>query len=137
MYSTAHTNETKNNTFKFPVISSITNGNKIHLRYSDDDTKGHFDIPKVIINGGRYPYPYNDYKGKYGMTQNLFAIPITSKKHGDDIVKAINSEEFHTILKATKWNTFSIDYKLFNHFKSDFYKPFLKQGRKTRKHRHY
>jgi hypothetical protein len=143
MYSTSHTNEIKKNTFKFPVISSITNGNKIHLRYSDCTNKGHFDIPKVIINGGRYPYPYNDYKGKYGMTQNLFAIPITSKKQGDDIVKAINSEEFISILKATKWNTFAIDYKLFKHFKSDFYKRFLhnsvsKKSKKTRKmHSHY
>jgi hypothetical protein len=132
-YSTTHTKEAKNNSFKYPVISSITNGNTLHLRYTDSKQKGHFNIPKVIINGGRYPYPFNDYDGKYAMTQNLFAIPITSKKQGDDIVKAINTHEFNTILQATKWSTFAIDYKLFTHFKSDFYKSFLKKGRKTRK----
>jgi len=131
-YSTAHTKETKNNNFKYPVISSITNGDTLHLRYTDSNKKGHFNIPKVIINGGRYPYPFNDYAGKYAMTQNLFAIPITSKTQGDAIVKAINSEEFNTILQATKWSTFAIDYKLFTHFKSDFYKPFLKTRNLTR-----
>jgi len=132
-YSTSHTKETKNNSFKYPVISSITNGNTLHLRYTNSKQKGHFNIPKVIINGGRYPYPFNDYDGKYAMTQNLFALPITSKKQGDDIVKAINSVEFNAILQASKWSTFAIDYKLFTHFKTDFYKPFLKKCRKTRK----
>jgi hypothetical protein len=129
-YSTSHTKETKNNSFKYPVISSITNGNTLHLRYTDSKQKGHFNVPKVIINGGRYPYPFNDYAGKYAMTQNLFAIPITSKKNGDSIVAAINTEEFNTILQATKWSTFAIDYKLFTHFKSDFYKVFLKKDKK-------
>ena len=132
-YSTTHTKETKNNNFKYPVISSITNGNKLHLRYTDSKQKGHFNIPKVIINGGRYPYPFNDYDGKYAMTQNLFAIPIKSKKQGNEIVEAINSKEFYTIIQATKWSTFAIDYKLFTHFKPDFYKSFLKRSRKTRK----
>lgn len=130
-YSTSTTKEIKNNTFKYPVISSITNGNKIHLRYTDSNKNGHFNISKVIINGGRYPYPYNDYAGKYGMSQNVFAIPIAFKKQGDDIVKALNSVEFNAILKAAKWTTFAIDYKLFKHFKSDFYKYFIKKDNIT------
>ena len=130
-YSTSKTREIKDHVFKYPVISSITNGNILNFRYADNKNKGHFNISKVIINGGRFPYPYNDYAGKYGITQNLFAIPITSKKQGDDIVKAINSEEFNAILKATKWATYAIDYKLFKYFKKDFYKSFLKTGRKT------
>jgi len=132
-YSTSKTKEIKDSKFKYPVISSITNGNKLNLRYTDTKSKGHFNISKVIINGGRFPYPYNDYNGKYGMTQNLFAIPIKSKKQGDDIVKAINSDEFASILKATKWSTFAIDYKLFKYFKKDFYKNFIKSSKKTRK----
>jgi hypothetical protein len=130
-YSTSKTNENKNSVFKYPVISSITNGNKLNFRYSDNKNKGHFGVSKVIINGGRFPYPYNDYEGKYGMTQNLFGIPIKTKKQGDDIVKAVNSEDFNSILKATKWATYAIDYKLFKYFNKEFYKHFLKKGKKT------
>jgi len=132
-YSTSKTKEIKDVVFKYPVISSITNGNKINLRYSNTKNKGHFHVAKVIINSGRYPYPYNDFNGEYAMTQNLFAIPITSKKQGDDIVRAISSEEFNTILKATKWGTYAIDYKLFKHFVKDFYKSFLAVRNKTKK----
>lgn len=127
MCSTTNSNENKSDKFKYPVIKSITEDNKLHFRYTDDNTKCHINIPKVIINGGRYAYPYNDYEGKYGMSQNLFGIPITSKKQGDDIVKAINSEKFKTLLNSTKWSTFGIDYKMFKHFRNDFFKYFLKE----------
>ena len=136
-YSTTKTKETSNAIFKYPVISSITANNILHIRYSNTKEKGHFGVAKVIINGGRYPYPYNDYTGKYGMTQNLFAIPIVSKSQGESIVKALNSQSFQDILKASKWGTFAIDYKLFKQFKNDFYKPFLStNSRKTRKISH-
>jgi hypothetical protein len=132
-YSTSKTKEIKNNIYKYPVISSITEGNTLNLRYSNTKDNGHFNVPKVIINSGRYPYPYNDFAGKYAMTQNLFAIPITSNKQGDDIVKAISSEKFSTILKATKWGNYAIDYKLFKQFNADFYKSFLTARNKTLK----
>lgn len=123
--STTNSNEHKTDIFKYPVIKSITKDNKLHFRYTNDNIKCHINTPKVIINGGRYAYPYNDYEGKYGMSQNIFGIPITSKKQGDDIVKAINSEKFKTLLNSTKWSTFGIDYKMFKHFKIDFFKYFL------------
>lgn len=124
--STNNSVENKNEKYKYPVIKSITADNNLQFRYTDDNTKCYINIPKVIINGGRYAYPYNDYEGKYGMTQNLFAIPITSKKHGDEIVKAMNTYKFKSLLNSTKWTTFGIDYKMFKHFKSDFFKYFLK-----------
>jgi hypothetical protein len=122
-YSTSKTSETKN---QYAIISSITAGNKLNFRYTNDNTKGHFGVPKVIINGGQYPYPYNDYTGEYGMGQNVFGIPITSKHQGDDIVKAINTDNFNEIIKAAKWGTYGIDYRFFKTLKPDFYKQFLK-----------
>ena len=61
------------------------------------------------------------------MTQNMFGIPITSEKQGDNIVKAINSNSFSEILKASKWGQYQIDYKMFKYFKPDFYKQFLNE----------
>ena len=63
------------------------------------------------------------------MSQITFGIPITSKKQGDDIVKAINTDEFKEIIKATKWSAFNTDWRMFKYFKPDFYKQFL--GKKT------
>jgi len=125
VYGSTKTKEIETPKFKYKVIKSIIKGGKLQFRYSDSNKHGHFDIPKVIVNCGRYPYPYNDYKGEYGMTQNLFGIPIKSKKEGDLIVEAINSDKFQEIIKATKWTGYGIDSKLFKYFKPDFYKQFL------------
>ncbi len=59
------------------------------------------------------------------MSQMSFGIPITSKKQGDDIVKAINTDEFKEIIKATKWGAFQTDWRMFKYFKPDFYKQFI------------
>ena len=121
-YSTDNTTVDKQ---KYKVVSSITQGIHLNFRYTNDNTKGHFGDPKVIINGGRFPYPYNDYKGEYGMTQNIFGIPITSKKHGDCIIEAINTKDFTDIIKSAKWGIYGIDYRFFKYLKPDFYKDFL------------
>ena len=69
----------------------------------------------------------NDYEGKYGMSELTFGIPITSKKQGDEIVKAINTDKFKQIINATKWGAFQTDWRMFKYFKPDFYKYFLKK----------
>lgn len=110
--------------FKFPVLHSMTQ-NGLGFLYTNDKTKGHFGIPKVLLNVGRNQYPYNDHTGEYGMSQIIFGIPITSKEEGDQIVEAINSDAFKEIIKATKFGTFQTDYRMFKFFRPDFYKEFL------------
>jgi len=112
--------------YTWPVIHSITS-NEISYIYSNDN-KGHFGIPKVILSTSRIQYNYpeqNDYTGKYGMSQSTFGIPISSKKEGDDILKAIETDSFKEMIKATKWNSGYTDYRMFYYFKKDFYKYFL------------
>lgn len=109
--------------YKFPVVHGITLKG-IKLIYSKDNTNGHFGVPKVILNANEQQYPVNDYEGEYGMSQLSFGIPITSKKQGDDIVKAINTDEFKMIIKATKWGAFQTDYRMFKYFQPDFWKQF-------------
>jgi len=121
--------------YKYPIVHSI-NQTGLVFWYTDDKTKrddktqkAHFGVPKVLLNFNEQQYPVNDYEGKYGMSQITFGIPITSKKQGDDIVKAINTDEFKEIIKATKWSAFNTDWRMFKYFKPDFYKQFL--GKKT------
>lgn len=119
--------------YKFPVVHGITQKG-IVFWYAKDPTKGHFGVPKVLLNKNEQQYPMNDYEGKYGMSELTFGIPITSKDEGDKIVKAINTDRFKEIIKATKWGTFHTEYKMFKYFKPDFYKEFLpaEGGRRLR-----
>ena len=128
IYDTRKLNKGKTKKFKYPIVHSITQEPLTIEWYTDDDTKGHFGIPKVILNFNRHQYSHpeqNDYNGKYGMSQISFGIPIKSKKEGDKILKAIQTPEFKEIIKATKWGAFQTDYRMFKHFKPDFYKYFL------------
>jgi hypothetical protein len=121
IYGTDKTNMRSKQTekYKYPIVHCI-NKDGLVFWYTDDKTKGHFGIPKVLLNFNEQQYPVNDYDGKYGMSQLTFGIPITSKKQGDDIVKAINSDEFKEIIKATKWGAFQTYWRMFKYFKPDF-----------------
>jgi hypothetical protein len=112
--------------FKYPIVHSMTQSG-LGFLYTNNNTKGHFGQPKVLLNVGRHQYPYNDYEGKYGMSQIVFGLPITSKEEGDQMVEAMNTDDFKKIIKATKWGTFQTDYRMFKYFKPDFYKEFLKK----------
>ena len=129
IYDTRKLKKGKTGKFKHPIVHSITQ-NPLNIEwYTDDDTKGHFGIPKVILNFNRHQYSHpeqNDYTGKYGMSQISFGIPIKSKREGDEILKAIQTDTFKEIIKATKWGAFQTDYRMFKYFKPDFYKILLK-----------
>jgi len=127
-------NQTKGNAseeysakYKYPVVHGITKSGLV-VWYCDIKHTKHIDVPKVILNFNEQQYTYpeqNDWDGKYGMSQLSFGIPISSKKEGDDILKAMNTEKFKEMIKATKWTTYNTDYKMFRFFKKDFYKYFL------------
>ena len=59
-----------------------------------------------------------------------FGIPIRSKKEGNYILNAINTEDFKEIIKATKWGAFQTQWEMFKYFKPDFYKQFLGKSSK-------
>jgi nucleoside-triphosphatase THEP1 len=123
--------EEKTGKYKYPIVHSM-NKKGIIFSYTDDKSRGHFGQSKVLLGLGRNQYPVNDYDGKYGMSLLTFGIPISSKKQGDDIVKAINSSEFKEIIKATKWTSFQTDWRMFKYFKPDFYEVFLETKTKSK-----
>jgi len=119
------TKRLKQEKYIHPVIHSINKKNMLPYIYSNDTTKGHFGVPKIILNLNRNQYSHkeqNDYTGNYGMSELSFGIPIKSKKEGDEILKAIDSDAFKKIISATKWGAFQTDYRMFKYFKKDFYK---------------
>jgi hypothetical protein len=116
--------------YKYPVIHTITQ-NGLGIKYADQVNKDQIGVKKVILNFNERQYPYNDFQGKYGMSQLSFGIPISSKKEGEKWTRFINSDQFARVLKATKWNAFQTDYRMFRHFNKNIYK----RNGKTRKNR--
>ena len=109
---------------KYPCVYSM-NQNGIVYKYSNNKSKGHFGVKKVIISKGRHPYPFYDKNGNFGMTENSFAIQVSSDEEGNGIVTALNTNKFKELLKSTKWGSFQIDYRMFKYFKKDFWKEFI------------
>lgn len=116
--------ETQSGTFQYPVVHTI-NKDGLGIKYFDKlppDSETHFGKAKVLLNQNELQYPYNDYRGEYGMSQLTFGIGINSKEEGDEIVEFLNSDKGKRIIAATKWNTYYTDYGMFKSFKKDWYK---------------
>lgn len=96
----------------------------IGFRMCNEDA-GQFGTKKVILSFGRYQYPYNDYEGEYGMTQVTYGLEIDNQEEGDRMCEAINTDEFKSIIKYTKWTVFHTDWRMFKYFKKDFWREFV------------
>jgi len=109
---------------KYPVVHTI-NKSGLGIKYFDKrqntDTT-HYGVAKVLLNQNELQYPYNDYKGEYGMSQLTFGIAISSEDEGEKIIKFLNSVKGKRLIAATKWNTYYTDYGMFKSFKKDWYK---------------
>jgi len=113
--------------FIHPVVHSI-NKDGVICRYTDEGNTRAFGIPKVILNKNQRQYNYpeqNDYVGKYGITELSFGIKIDSKEEGDEILKALDTDTFKTMIKGSKWGIFQTDCRMFSYFDKDWYKTIL------------
>jgi hypothetical protein len=112
----------KDNIFKYDLVY-LTPKSGIRYMYSNVNNRGHFGIKKIIIGETGMDNAINDYNGIYGMTQDSFAIVISSKEEGDKILQFIKSPEFKKLIKEScSWSNFRIDWRLFINFKKSFYK---------------
>jgi hypothetical protein len=109
---------------KYPVVHTI-NKSGLGIKYFDklqENDTTHFGVAKVLLNQNELQYPYNDFKGEYGMSQLTFGIPISSEEEGEEIIKFLNSNKGKRLIASTKWNTYYTDYGMFKSFKKDWYK---------------
>jgi hypothetical protein len=116
-YDARKLSKTKTRQKPYPVVHNITRRG-LGIRYATERQKEHMGVPKVLLNFNEKQYPYNDYKGEYGMSQLTFGIPIQSKKEGELWIRALTSPRFERILAATKWGSFQTDYRMFRYFDS-------------------
>lgn len=116
-YSSKLVSKDKTKEFQHPCIYLV---NKKGITYYYANSKPVHFVPKVIIPMGSF-IPILDATGEYGMCEVAFAIPIDSKKEGEKIVKALNSEAFKNVISACRWKTFQLDWRLFKYLNGDFY----------------
>jgi hypothetical protein len=65
-----------------------------------------------------------NYLERFG-TQIAFGIKINSEQEAENIIKAITSDKFNDFLGACVYSGFYYSYKIFNHFKKDFWREFI------------
>lgn len=125
-YDARRLKKSKTRKFRWPIVHGITKKG-LTLRYAQERKTTQFGQSKVLLNFNEKQYPYNDFAGKYGMSQLTFGIPIRSKREGDRWIKVLTSPKFVEILEATKWSAFQTDYRMFRYFDRELYrKPFDK-----------
>ena len=64
-------------------------------------------------------------EGKYGMTEHSMGIQVFSIEEANNIVNAINTEKFKSIIKGCSFSTYQLDWRMFKEFKKDFWKEFV------------
>ena len=114
-YDARHLSTKKTAKYCYPVVHTITKQGGLGIRWADHRDSAVFGRPKVLLNFNEQQYPYNDFLGKYGMSQLTFGLPIKTKKEGDEMIRKITSSDFKEILKATKWSAFQTDYRMFKY----------------------
>ena len=116
--------QTKTKRYKHPCI--VSTGRK-GVRWAYSSKRGNFfGISKVIFGESDIiGSAVIDNKGEYGITSAAMGIPISSKKEGLRIKKALESKKFNSLLKSMRWSNFRIDWRMFKYFRKDFWKEFV------------
>ena len=112
----------KTGKYKYPCIDSVPKTRDLKLHYSNIKD-GHFGIKKVVVPLSICAGLFVDHEGEYGLTPWAFGIKIKNKKEGEQIKKALTSENFKKVWQAISWS--NVEWKMFKYFRKDFYKDFL------------
>jgi hypothetical protein len=113
----------KSNIYKYPIVKGVENGK--YTFYYSSKKLSMFGIPKVICSTAGLFNPLNDFEGKYGLKKDAFAITISSKKEGDEIVLSLKTKKALNFSKAIVSTGYVIDRLIFNNFKNYFWKEFV------------
>lgn len=112
--------------FKYPCVYHVKNGDKVTLKYSNINNKGHFGIPKLIWSNFRIISAGSivDVNGEFGMTQFAYAI-IDEPDNLSLIKKAFDSKKFRDLMEVCAGGDSIINRKAISTFRKDFWKEFL------------
>jgi hypothetical protein len=125
LYSTENkklVSKDKNEVYKYPLIYTINKNNIASLRYTNNNTLGHFEKSKFIFsNGAGF---ICDYNGDYGLTEWSYCI-YDDTENLEKIDKTFRSLKFNKIKKAIQIDSSTYNIKIMKYFNKDFYKEFI------------
>jgi hypothetical protein len=108
---------------KYPCILSVNKANQPKLSWSAINTKGLFGTPKVVFANGATGVLV-DRTGEYGLSQWAKAI-VADPDELDGIKDALLSPTFTQVTKAIAVGQASINHKILERFKKDFWREIL------------
>jgi hypothetical protein len=121
----------------YPVVHSTPKGGARILWSSKNNTATTveqnervpmFGVPKVIFGESGINNVICDIGGKYGMTQGAIGLKIQIERDGPTMKHALESAMFNRVLDAMSFSNFRIDWRMFLHFRPDFYRDELFGG---------
>lgn len=110
--------------YKYPCVHA-TPKSGVRTLYSSTNERGFFNIPKVIFGKTGTYNAVLDVAGEYGITEHAMGIVVDSEEIGKKVIDAVRSELFMQVLDCCSFSLFSIEWRLFLHFKKDFWKAFV------------
>ena len=116
---------TKHDKFEYPCVRA-TPCTKIPTIIYSSKKEGHFGISKVIIGVASPENCFYDSEGEYGISDGCFGIITNNKIEANNIINVLSSDKFRKIIDSCKWAGFAMEFKIFQSFKRDFWKEFLK-----------
>jgi hypothetical protein len=121
-----NTSNAKDNKFVYPCVYTVTSESIPTLFYSSVNTKGHFNIPKLIWSNGRISSigSYIDETGEFGLTQFAYAI-VDNPKTLPLIKQAFDTPKFRRLMENCAVGQLTINYKVLSKFRKDFWKQFI------------
>jgi len=117
-----HMSDIEDEVHKYPCILSINSVNQPKLSWSSTNTKGFFSVPKVVFSNGVGVIA--DRIGEYGMSEWAKAI-LADPDDLDSIKAVLLSATFNQVTKAIAMGQTSINHKILERFKKDFWKEIL------------
>jgi hypothetical protein len=116
--------------FDYPCIYNVKKQG-LSLIWSSTNTRGHFNIPKVIFNtsanGGTSTVV--DKSGEYGIAEFCSGI-VDSPENLENIKKALDSKKFLELMKYCKTGTALLNRRVIALFRKDFWKEFVDENGK-------
>jgi hypothetical protein len=110
--------------FIYPCIHATRCGGPRTI-YSSTNQKGLFGIKKVIMGKASPENGFFDIDGKYGMSEDVFAVGVETDEKGHYIEQLLRSDSFKKLTKLCKWAGFKTDHLAFSLFRKDFWKDFI------------
>ncbi len=120
-------NNVLNNSNYKKILIHSTPKSGIRYKYTnifDNDIKNDtpmFGVAKIIFGDSGINNIIMDIDGKYGLTSHAISIAIPISEF-NNLKTFLESNEFKNILDACSWSNYQIEWRLFTHFRENFWK---------------